>query len=349
MQRTLTFSRDERILLIAAAALPTSRVHSRRLKALLYHLETTSGREGCFPAQETLAAKMGVTDRTIRNMIRLATELGLLTTDRRGRRQLSYYVAWPALRQFCTAADLAAIDDAVAVDDKGRKARALARTIRARNAAESPDIFSGVDENFPVTSGNHFRSEPETISGLPIRDHFKPPTEAGGGEWESIEAETFAAGVDGAAKAIAAARAAGVSLEEIRAALAYFRGLAGVGPAALFCKIARMRPGEPVDRRWPRSEPSANPAAWKRQAIEQSRRVDDEQIAAAAEKAATKAAAATIGEQIAELADDEKTALRERLFARLPFLRDRWRRNHADGLVAECLFDQFRREEAATV
>lgn len=342
MQRTLTFSRDERLLLIAAAAIPTSKVHSRRLKALLYHLETSAGRDGCFPGQETLAAKMGVTDRTIRNLIKLATDLGLLATDRRGRRQLSYFPNWSALRQFCTAADLAEIAAAVAVDDSGRKARALARAMRSRGEADEPELFSGQNENFPVTTGNHFRSQPETISALPIKEPLRPPE--AGGDWEILEKEIFAAGVDHAPKAIAAARSAGVSADEARAVLAYFRGLAGVGPAALFCKLARMRPGEPIDRRWPNVEKSIDPAAAKRQTLLDWQKLNDEAAANRERQAADHASKTEIQTQIAALNEFDRAALRDRLFERLPMMRGRWNRNQNDGLVAECLVEQFKRE-----
>jgi len=343
MQRTLTFSRDERLLLIAAATLPTTRVLGRRLKALLYHLETTSGREGCFPGQETLAAKMGVTDRTIRNIVKLAEELGLLSTDRRGRRQLTYFPNWSALRQFCTAADLAEIAAAAGVDDGGRRARNLMRSMRSRNESQPAEIFSGQTENFPVTTGNSFRSQPEIVSALPIKDPLRPP-EAGGGEWEALEAETFAAGVDHAPKAIAAARAAGVTVAEVRAVLAHFRGLAGVGPAALFCKLARMRPGEEIGRRWPSAEKSIDPAAAQRQTLLDWQKIEAEKIAHEADQAAAIAASIEFEPQIADLTESEQTELRERLFARLDFLRDRWRRNPADGLVRENLIAQFKRE-----
>jgi hypothetical protein len=50
--------------------------------------------------------------------------------------------------------------------------------------------------------------------------------------------------------------------------------------------------------------------------------------------------------QVAALSEIELAALRERLFERLPALRARWARNPDNGIVAEQLIDQFRRERA---
>jgi len=239
MQRTLVFTREERLLLIEAAVL-TARVSptlARRLKGLLMQLELTAGKEGCFPGQELLAAKLGTTKRTIGKWVEQLRQLRILSTVQRstwaGRRQLDYHVDWAQLRSFCTPEQLTSIEEKLRSGPKNFVARCEAGSSRDAKPVRRP------------YSLNSFTEEEAFLQ---------------------LVQEVTACGVDQAVPAVNAALAGGCTVEQIRAAIAHYRTLthSGVKPGALYVKLKTMSPGEAANRRFPKAD--ASPAALEKTA-----------------------------------------------------------------------------------
>lgn len=88
-------------------------------KALFALLELHQGPQGCFPAQETIAAAMGVDARTIRRWLQPLEREGHISVhpryDRRGMRVGVSYRLLAVVRQLAARAELAYTDSATGI------------------------------------------------------------------------------------------------------------------------------------------------------------------------------------------------------------------------------------------
>jgi hypothetical protein len=256
-QASFAFSREERLLMIAAAEFGQTRPTTRRLRALLENLELVSGSKGCFPSIDLLAGRMGTTHRTIQRILAHAAQLGLVASTGRiipgyGQVENLYHVQWDRLRTYVPADEIARID------------HRLGRQSSAKPAANDAGQTGG---NLSPGPQKCHRPPRPRVTGPP--DTLSPRLSNASNDRAAAERRQlvdliFSTGVNCADEAVAVALAAGCQLVEIEAAVNWYREHAHEfdgGPGVLYVQIMRMRPGQAVDRGWPKSRRKTKPAA----------------------------------------------------------------------------------------
>jgi len=270
-QSEIPFSRDKRLELIERVRLPVKGYAPtrRKLRALLTILELVTGRDGCFPSQQTLAYRLGTIPRSVKRIVALARDIGLLSTERKVvfgcRRELVYFVHWAKL-----AAMPQMTDEELAWERfGGEKPEDEANEEWGTNWANRGQIEPNLS---PQTEGR----EEEGFSCLEeIQENLPPPfapvgtnsPESVPDDWRALEEEVRAFGVDMYEGAVAAAITAGCATSQIRAAIEYAGLDHGwrVPAGALRKKLMSMRPGDEVQRHFPKSSKTRDEAKERRQ------------------------------------------------------------------------------------
>jgi hypothetical protein len=242
-QIEFVFSREEKLMLIAAAEFDLSPTLTRRLRALVEQLELVSGSRGCFPSQALLAGRLGVTARCVREWLRLGERLKVIAALPRviagyGQIENTYHVDWTRVRSSVPQHELTRID------------HRLGRLSPVSTSPKTRPKISGGAKKFPGPPGNLFRGPPEATSA-----RLSEVNEEIAAAARRLVDFVFSCGVDRAQDAVDAALAGGCTPEQIQATADWYRQhkdrMAG-GPGVLYVQLMRMTPGQPVDRGWPK-------------------------------------------------------------------------------------------------
>lgn len=302
-QGSFTFDRPAKFELLRAAEprLGHKLQVRRNVYQLLEQLEYLTGREGCRPALETLAARMRVSVRTVQRTIAAAAELSVLRVERqfsRGREIESlYWTDWEAVRRLgclgSTPAPAHAREDRVLCRQGASPAERADQTSGAP-ADHSNDPPAGLplvpwgEGGKPVTPGvSAWHPGGDTVSKtvtvsvqnghrvtpvfLPeFQEENPPPASTQLAEvtrWEEEEEVFLGLGLDQAAEALAAFRTRGGTLAELAAIRRHYESRPGAyGAGALHFRLRKHRPGLAASRSWPDPKPGwAPPVSAARQ------------------------------------------------------------------------------------
>lgn len=230
-------------MLIGAAEFDLSPTLTRRLRALVEQLELVTGSRGCFPSQALLAGRLGVTARCVREWLRLGERLKVIAALPRmiagyGQIENTYQVDWQRVRSYVPQHELTRID------------HRLGRLEAAGKANKPREKISGGVKKFPGPPGTSFRGPPEPSSA-----RLNEVNEEIAAAARRLIDFVFSCGVDRAQDAVNAAIAGGCTPAEIQATAEWYsqhhKRLVG-GPGVLYIQLLRLRPGQPVDRGWPK-------------------------------------------------------------------------------------------------
>jgi len=260
-QTRLALSRDARLELLARVDYLRAGLRARQwelLRRLCEALEESTDREGR-ASLATLATKCRCSERTIRRAADCGRRAGVILTvptyDDQGRSANEWRVAWDRL---AILAGWTSSGDGQVPDKK------LSGTGRHRGN------LAGTDDLFVSPSGKLLKPPPSHPNQASHREAIAVPSgdfphRADGGRREDflrLEQELYAAGVDRAGAALAAARDQGLALDDVAALVEHWRRhgggseFAAWGPGALCWRLQTARPQLPPDRGWPQPSPA---------------------------------------------------------------------------------------------
>ena len=220
-QLTLPLTRDDRLAIVDDVDPSVAGVSVRAwrsIRELLRQVEFCSGRSGCHARVDVLAARMGVTGRTVRRARQAAEVAGLLRVEPTPGRSHLWAVSWTRLAS----------------------ARSKPHTAQVSGP---PDVLSAPPGRTVRPPGQDVRPVKEYL------ENVKEPTTP-----DSVVGEIFAFGIDQAARAVQAARSQGATEDAIRAVVAEWRTRSdhwAHPEAALYRRLMRWRPDLPPSSGWP--------------------------------------------------------------------------------------------------
>lgn len=251
LQRTLDFSRGEKLWMLRAAVLPAFRCRSGRrvsaavqravLRVMDDHARTN---RSCILTEETIARESGYTKGTVVLAVQALETQCLLGKRKRstqkGRAANEYTIRWENLREYCPA-------DGFAKSAGQTSAKSALRAAKCDVRAAKYDV-----QTTDLTASYNRLLEPPPPT--PSKAAAAPRD-----EWAEVE-EALKAELSQWRTALEAVRASGCTPAEILAAVAWWRAHAPTAgwesPAGvLYTRLLNTKAGQSADEGWPpRSE-----------------------------------------------------------------------------------------------